>query len=175
MRTDPAGASLLENGPGWEAVTIRLGITGHQSVPASARSLLHRVLDELITSSSVGVSSLAAGADQEFARAVLRAGGSLITVIPARDYSMTFSNAADLATYRELLAASDQLIQLSYERSSEKAFMAAGRRVVDECELLIAVWDGEPAHGLGGTGDVVEYARKIGRPLRMVWPPGVSR
>lgn len=30
--------------------------------------------------------------------------------------------------------------------------------MVDRSELLIAVWDGLSATGLGGTGDVVSYA-----------------
>jgi len=33
--------------------------------------------------------------------------------------------------------------------------------------LLLALWDGEPSQGLGGTADVVAFARGLGRPV--VW------
>ena len=45
--------------------------------------------------------------------------------------------------------------------------------MVDHSELLIAVWDGKPAAGLGGTGDVVSYARQSGKHVYQIDP--VSR
>lgn len=44
--------------------------------------------------------------------------------------------------------------------------------LVDE---LIAVWDGKPARGYGGTADVVAYAERTGVPVRVLWPEGASR
>ena len=44
-----------------------------------------------------------------------------------------------------------------------EAFLAAGRYIVDHCDVLFAVWDGLPAGAMGGTGDVVEYARRSER------------
>lgn len=156
-------------------MTDRIGVSGHQSVPAPARLLFEGVLDEIITPSLVGVSALAAGADQIFAHAVVRAGGGLVAVVPSKDYETTFSRTRDLESYRELLAVSASVIRLEFETSSEEAYMAAGRRVVDESDVLLALWDGKPAQGLGGTGDVVKYAREIGRRVQVVWPPGVTR
>ena len=37
---------------------------------------------------------------------------------------------------------------------------AGGEEVVRRCELLIAIWNGRCAAGLGGTGDIVEHALK---------------
>jgi hypothetical protein len=45
----------------------------------------------------------------------------------------------------------------------QAAFLAAGIRIAEECEVLLAVWDGEGARGSGGTGDIVARARAIGR------------
>jgi len=59
-------------------------------------------------------------------------------------------------------AASDQ-IQLPYPGPSEEAFFAAGREIVEHCDLLFAVWDGAPARGLGGTADIVAFAMDRGR------------
>jgi len=45
--------------------------------------------------------------------------------------------------------------------------MEAGESIVNEADVLVAVWDGKPAAGLGGTADVVTYARNLGKPL--IW------
>ena len=39
-------------------------------------------------------------------------------------------------------------------------YLAAGCRVAALADLLLAVWDGEPARGRGGTADVVAFARR---------------
>jgi hypothetical protein len=35
--------------------------------------------------------------------------------------------------------------------------------------MLIAVWNGEPANGNGGTAQVVRYALELSRPVIRVW------
>ncbi|MGW1005456.1 hypothetical protein [Streptomyces sp. NPDC002520] len=44
--------------------------------------------------------------------------------------------------------------------------------VADE---LVAVWDGKPAWGHGGTADVVAYAERTGVRVRVLWPEDASR
>ena len=44
---------------------------------------------------------------------------------------------------------------------------------VDRSGVLVAVWDGQPARGLGGTADVV--ARQRGVPMEVIWPQGATR
>lgn len=41
-------------------------------------------------------------------------------------------------------------------------YLAVGRRVVDSSEILIAIWNGKPAMGRGGTGDIVKHAVATG-------------
>ena len=45
------------------------------------------------------------------------------------------------------------------------------RGSTDACEILLAVWDGKPAAGLGCTADVVAYARERDRHVMVVWFP----
>lgn len=45
-------------------------------------------------------------------------------------------------------------------------------RLSDE---VLAVWDGLPARGYGGTADVVTFAENNGIPVRVVWPEGATR
>ena len=39
---------------------------------------------------------------------------------------------------------------------------------VNGADVLIAVWDGQPARGKGGTADVVDYAKSLGKPLVVI-------
>ncbi|HEX6520254.1 MAG TPA: hypothetical protein VF070_09625 [Streptosporangiaceae bacterium] len=121
-----------------------------------------------------GISSLAAGADQVFAFCVLAAGGQLSFVQPADDYRETMSGMA-LRSYEHLLALTEHVDRLPFSQSSQEAYYAAGQMVVDKCDHLLAVWDGRPAGGLGGTADIVEYAQKQGKPTTVIWPDGSGR
>ena len=154
-----------------------VGVTGHQRIPATARRFIDRAVDDILSRASplIGVSSLAGGADQLFAKAVLRRGGLLRTILPCHRYEESFTDPRDLSTYRELLSSADSVEVLPFEKPSEDAYLAAGQRVVDISAMLIAVWDGIAARGRGGTADVVDYATARGVPVELVWPAGVAR
>jgi hypothetical protein len=113
-------------------------------------------------------SCLAAGSDQVFAEAALSIGLSVVAVIPLDGYEESFDERA-LANYRRLLRVCEQR-ELHYCGNAESAFLEAGKFVVTASDLLFAVWDGENAEGLGGTGDVVRYARSLGRPVLHINP-----
>ena len=162
-----------------------VGISGHRVLSESVsdyvsdelRTLLNQISTwETIDSPAllVGYSCLAIGADQTFARSVLDAGGELVAVIPCEDYEQTFAGD-ELGEYRRLLGRCREVITLPFASPSEEAFMAAGEELVRRSELLIAVWDGRPAVGLGGTGDVVALATSLGRETHIIWPTGVER
>lgn len=155
----------------------RIGITGHQGIPAQAlpdvRQGICAALADL-PAPLEGYSSLADGADQLFASIVLKLGGRLHAVIPSGNYESTFDGPA-LAQYRRLLNAATDIEQLSFDEPNEAAYDAAGRTVVDHSDVLLAVWDGKPSRGRGGTADAVNYARAAQVPVHVVWPAGVSR
>jgi hypothetical protein len=131
--------------------------------------------DELrILSELTGVTSLAAGADQLFAAIVLDLGGSLEVIVPSARYDTTMSGSV-IEEYRRLLAAAHVVRHLSFSEPSEEAFLAAGKDIAGSCDRLIAVWDSKPAKGLGGTADVVRYAKNLGVPVRVIWPDGLMR
>jgi hypothetical protein len=154
----------------------RIGLTGHQELPEQAIGPIKREFTEEIRpiESGVIISNLAAGTDQILARLALSHNFQLEAVIPCEQYETTF-NEADLDTYRTLLQLATAVTTLEYPEPCERAFMAAGKLVVDRCDLLMAIWDGVPSRGWGGTADVVEYARQIGRPTKIIWPEGVRR
>ncbi|MGA9993895.1 MAG: hypothetical protein WBP93_00710 [Pyrinomonadaceae bacterium] len=141
---------------------MRIGITGHQRLKEPARwGWVKQELDRLLSSLTpplIGITSLAVGADQLFANAVLQHGGSLEILIPFVGYESTFSEERDRQEYIRLLRHALKHEVLEKYGSDEEAYLASGKRMVDQSELLVAVWDGMPAAGLGGTGDVVSYA-----------------
>lgn len=144
----------------------RLGIVGRQSRPGADWGWTARRLREALAGPPAALrafSSLAAGADQLFAREALALGIPVAAVIPMPDYARCFA-PEDLPAYHDLPARCDPEI-LAGEAADEEAFFAAGRRVAEACDLLVAVWDGKPAGGRGGTADAVAYGLEIGRPI----------
>ena len=118
------------------------------------------------------MTSLAVGTDQLFADAILRQGGTFKAILPFHDYRLKFSEGRDRDEYNRLLSLATQVDVLKKPSSSREAYLQAGKQVVNMSEVLLAVWDGRPAAGLGGTGDIVEYARECGRPLVHIDPIG---
>ena len=155
-----------------------VGITGHQNLRERCAKLVRaevelqlRALDEPL----VGLTSLAAGADQIFAEAVLQAGGQLSVVLPSDQIETSFQEPSALARFERLMERADEITRMPFDEPGEEAYWEAGRTIVERSDLLLAVWDGEPAGGLGGTADVVAYARERGTVVTVIWPEGCER
>jgi hypothetical protein len=155
----------------------RVGITGHRDLPdPTCRLVSAAIANELGRLDSIaGISSLAEGADQIFAEHVLEVGGALTAVIPSAHYARSFATSAGKATYRRLRAKATEVIELPFRSPSNEAYWAAGQRVVALAEVLLAVWDGTPSRGVGGTAEVVAFAGERGVPTTVLWPPGSRR
>jgi len=157
---------------------MHVGITGHRDLSPSCERLVRRSiaseldgLDILIT----GYRSLAAGADQLFAEVVLERGGQLVVVIPSENYESSFTDSVAALRFKTLLNRAISTTRLPYSQPSEQAYWAAGQEIVKSSDLVLAVWDGKPAGGLGGTADVVEHARTRGKPVKVIWRAGCRR
>jgi hypothetical protein len=144
-----------------------IGITGHQRLEdESAWRWVEDALNSFlleIPRPFTGASSLAIGADQLFAELVIARGGDLYAILPFPDYVDTFNNSAHRVRYQAILARATNVEVLPALQSFQESYLAAGLRVVDLSDRIVAVWNGKEAAGLGGTGDVVTYARRTGR------------
>lgn len=119
-------------------------------------------MDELLAKLSrplVGISCLAAGADSLFAELILQHGGSLEAVLPFPEYEQELS-VPQRGRFHALLRMASATTVLEKRESKEDAYFEAGKKVVDAADVLLAIWDGKPARGLGGTADIVEYAQQ---------------
>ena len=114
------------------------------------------------------VSPLAEGADQMAAEAGLARGWRLQTVLPfdRATYARDFPEPEAMARFTSLLERSDCVLELPGDADDDaEAYMAAGRATIAHCDVLIAVWDGRPPRGRGGTAEVVHLAVAQGMPV----------
>ncbi|MFE6837628.1 hypothetical protein ACFVFI_22725 [Streptomyces sp. NPDC057705] len=156
----------------------RIGVTGHRSIPDAVLGHVENGLRAVLGGHEgplEAISSLAEGADQLFAAIALECGAGLTVVIPSGDYEDGFEGAEALARYRRLKRRATQEIRMDFARSTDEAYYAAGAYIADSCDRLVAVWDGQPARGHGGTGEIVAYARALGKPVTVIWREGVAR
>lgn len=92
----------------------------------------------------------------------------------AEEYAEDFKTEGSKEEFRCLLArvgASDiWKAPAGLERA--EGYERAGRYVVDRCDALIAVWDGQKSRGRGGTAEIVGYAQEKGVPIAWVHTAG---
>lgn len=112
------------------------------------------------------LSPLASGADQLAARLALARGWALDVVLPTsldrHDTGQTDEAARD---YRALLGQAGRVLELPGRADDPSAFEMAGRATVAHSDLLLAIWDGQPSRGRGGTAEIVELALGRGTPV----------
>ena len=108
------------------------------------------------------------------AEAALDLGGRIEVVVPASRYRDGLPEEHHV-TYDRLHALAVEVHETGMVESDEQAHMAGSEILVGLADRLLAVWDGQPARGYGGTADVVDYARRVGVPVVVVWPDGADR
>jgi len=155
---------------------MRIAISGHRGMPAGVQALIDQAIRAALAGQRAvtGLSCLADGPDQIFARAVLDHGGQIEAVIPATLYRDGLPTSAH-AEYDRLLAQAVTVHRLTFMDSTSEAHMAASELMISQADQLWAVWDGQPARGYGGTADVVAAARAKRLPVKVIWPHGAHR
>jgi hypothetical protein len=107
------------------------------------------------------VSALADGADSLAAKAALAAGWRLDACLPFTPtlYASDFAEPAARQQFSTLLAGATAVFALPGNRDGgDAAYEAAGRVMLEQSDIVLAFWDGEPARGRGGTAQIVEEA-----------------
>jgi hypothetical protein len=169
----------LLGGTGRIPFTLRIGITGHRELedPASLVPVINdaiRQIKELVAGSQgvvlTAVSALAEGSDRLVVELILAEPGSRLEVtlpLSEADYIKDFEDVDSKKQFKTLLKRASKRWRVPSAGSREEAYELAGRDVVDRSDAMIALWDGEPARGRGGTAAIVAYARECGVPL--IW------
>jgi hypothetical protein len=157
--------------------SVVVGVTGHRflvdedAVSAGVEVALGRIQQTFRAASLTVISPLASGADQLVARRVLMRPESRLVVplpLPLSSYLEDLAPAS-LEAFQELFGQAADRFVLPATRTRDEAYEAAGRYVVEHSQVLIAVWDGQPARGRGGTASTVARARQCGLPMAWIW------
>ncbi|MGH3814624.1 MAG: hypothetical protein ACRDUV_19615 [Pseudonocardiaceae bacterium] len=109
-----------------------------------------------------------------FARMVLDMSGALQVIVPAAEYRAGLPEPS-LPAYDSLIASASDVVHLPYMESTPESHMAAAEAMLKRIDRLVAVWDGQPARGFGGTADVVSKAQANRLHVDVVWPEGAHR
>jgi len=175
---------------------VCFGVTGHRTlhdIPALSSSLrdflntgylkaftpeaqqaLTTATNTPITFSTI--SPLAEGADRLVADVVLKHGGILEALLPmpVDEYEKDFITPESKREFREFLAQSQRVtvtecgVALDDPNYRQKSYLRVGEETVARCDILIALWDGLPSRGMGGTADIVALALKLNKPAFIV-------
>jgi hypothetical protein len=153
-----------------------VGFSGHRHIadPARAAAAIAGALGVLRQEAPgewIGLSSVATGSDQVFVEQILNLGMSwhAILPLPRAEFKKDFG-AADWDRVEQLLTRAGHLQVINENGSREDAYLDCGMETVNGSDVLIALWNREPARGKGGTADVVDYAKSIGRPVLILDP-----
>src|ERR1700743_749963 len=119
------------------------------------------------------VSALAEGADRVVADAGLKAGFTLHAILPFPQhvYESDFKTADSKKEFHDLLSQTRACLILPGAKSADdpapanRAYEMCGLMMLRQCDLVVAVWDGEEARGRGGTETIVQHALASGRPI----------
>lgn len=146
------------------AVDAALGLVAQDGVHAQGRVQLQLV------------SALAEGSDRIAATAALDTGYALDVVLPfaSEEYARDFSDEASRAEFDGLIERAQSVLVLDGTANGprDRAYEAAGVALLDNCDMLIAVWDGGPGRGRGGTREVIEEAARRGMAVVVISPDG---
>ncbi len=125
------------------------------------------------------VDSLAEGADRIAAQVFIERMGkgdnglsfALDVVLPfaREEFETDFADESSRAEFRALIGKARAVLELPGRREAEAgAYEVAAYTVVDQSDVVVAIWDGGPSNGRGGTTDTMEAASRDGRPLVII-------
>jgi uncharacterized phage-like protein YoqJ len=111
------------------------------------------------------ISGMALGWDQAWASAGLALGIPLTAAVPFRGQEKVWPELSQLF-YRGLL---ERATHIEYTPkgvyNANIAFAMRNEWMVDNCDRLVALWDGSN----GGTANCVRYAKRVQRPYTNLW------
>jgi len=151
-----------------------VGFSGHRQLndAAAVGPVVREALEALrreVTGEWIAQSSVAVGSDQVFvqeARAIGLAWRAILP-LPRAEFARDFS-PAEWTRVEEFLRHAEEIRVITENGEREDAYLDCGMETINDADVLLAIWDGQPARGKGGTADVVEYAKAVGKPVIII-------
>jgi hypothetical protein len=172
-------------------IGLSIGVTGHRGPPklpkeseAPLRATINRILSAVIAMAPnsqtnqisysprefIIMSSLAEGSDRIVAEAGLAAGFRLEVILPLRraEYACDFEIPKSRLAFERLLDRASAIFELNGTADDRsRAYLAAGFAMLEKIDILITIWDGKEASGIGGTEQIVNKA--LAKGIIVVW------
>lgn len=154
-----------------------VAVTGHRALPdidaarAGAAAARDAILAAFPHRRIVLVSALAEGADRVALEPWLPSVSVTLVALlplPRAAYETDFATEQSREDFARLLGRAQEVRVVSEAGARVAAYAALGARIVSIADVVVAIWDGEPPRGDGGTGDVVARARERRLPLAWV-------
>lgn len=124
---------------------------------------------DLYASVAEGADTLCVEVARELGMAV-----HLLLPLPESEFAKDFSSPQVWErSQRQLVLAAqkpgrDSVRVLPGEMSRPDCYFDQGIQILEAVDVLIALWDGQKARGLGGTEQIVTHAKAIGRPVLII-------
>ena len=155
---------------------LKIGITGHRDLNKkfivhykqelfNKLSLLQQIHNDIVI-----YSALADGADRVIIEQAIKLNIDFIAVLPMKPkyYKNDFTSKSKLV-FDELLSNAKKTIEIPLSNNStlsdiqnhgyhrDLQYEKAGQFISDNCDILIALWDGIDTYLTGGTSETVKY------------------
>ncbi len=159
-------------------VRLSIGLTAHRDLVADEEPALREAVRTFFKSLRAQfpdlplrlISALAEGGDQLVAEEAVALGIELVVPLPMEraEYERDFTDPLVLERFHRLLAQADvRVLPLAPGISladveargdaRNRQYAQLGMFVSSHCQLLLALWDGNPSNAMGGTAQVVEF------------------
>lgn len=169
------------NSDNWDGrIPLIVGVTGHRDIDPSdeclrgaVRAELRSLRERFPNTPFLVISPLAEGADRiltALALETLNARLMVVLPLPRDEYERDFQKSESLSGFKELLAKADETIVVPQEHTTAEVavnkdarnhqYAMVGAWIVEHSQVLVAIWNGRPARGYGGTGDVMHWRRQ---------------
>ena len=134
---------------------VKIGVTGHRPERLEKLAEVSKITDwldlqfyEYGKDDFILITGMAQGVDQIAAHEALLYGGRIWCYYPYK------RKPHEIEDYLNTKA---DKIRYEYEKYVPQCYIDRDRRIVDDCDILFAVWDGKKN---GGTWQTIKYARE---------------
>jgi hypothetical protein len=142
-------------------------VTGHRFISdnyelsRAIRVVLDRILQEHMSTEITLFSALAEGSDQLIVEIALSYPGIKLIVplpLPEEEYLKGFISDVGRKRFHELAQTANKVFTLLELVDHPIAYEYLGNYLLDHCEVMVAIWNGEYSGKRGGTGELVKKA-----------------
>ena len=151
---------------------IRIAVTGHRffdtnnDLTDSIQKVLTQIIQDHPGAEYHLLSALAEGSDQFVVKIAQQDKEIKLIVplpLPEEQYLLDFETDEGRKNFKHLLNIADKVLTLTKNSNHESAYDVLGSYLIDQCDVLIALWNGEYSGKRGGTGEVVKNALNAGK------------